>query len=200
MALAITTPGSPDNRRNASRHGFTLIEMLAVMGILAVMISVSISAVQYLIPDTELTAAARELASFVEDARDEAIIEGRTVFLDYSLGEVASDPQTFRAVRAPLIGREDKAEEEEHLLILTGWRFLPEGVFFDEIVIGDEDQGKHGEFRIPIHPDGSLQGHLIYLYCPEVDAYVTVKVSGLLGTATFQIGKIENEVVTEENF
>jgi prepilin-type N-terminal cleavage/methylation domain-containing protein len=181
--------------------GFTLVEMLVVVAIIAIMLTVGMGVMEHLLPDSRLSSAGRELASVIADARDEAIISGRRVQLQFQLGELSEDLQYFRTILDPEPGvDEDDAEEEEALRILVDWTAVGEGLEIEALLVGEEEIIDRGDYEIVIFPDGTLQGFLIHLYSHELDTYASIQVSGLLGEAEFILGKVEPETLSEESF
>lgn len=177
-----------------------MIELLVVILITGLMLSLGLEIMPWLISESQLTSTGRMLASFIEDARDEAIISGRTVLVEYDLGDVEGDPQHYRSIFVPQPGREDKKEEEEFLLVVQNWQDIPEDVRIDAIVLSEDEEVRDGYYSFFVYPDGSLNTHGVLLYSSELDVYGTVRVHGTFGEARFDLGEFVPEVVTEDSF
>src|SRR5262249_47696620 len=65
--------------------GFTLLEMMIVIVILGIAMSMVFGGAQNLLPESRLRSAANELATRINDVREEAIVRGWTVTLEYDL-------------------------------------------------------------------------------------------------------------------
>jgi type IV fimbrial biogenesis protein FimT len=66
------------------QKGFTLVELMVVIGILAVLGAVALPAITRTIPNYQLRAAARELVIDFKKAKLEAVKRGRTVILKFT--------------------------------------------------------------------------------------------------------------------
>ena len=141
-------------RHHPLRTGFTLVELIVTVSIMALLLSISIPVMHHLLPDTRMSSTAREIASFIEDARDEAVISGRVVRLQYRLGDNENDEQVYRSIRDPEPGREDEAEEEEFLLSIQNWKPLGEGVRIESLHLGEgeEREIRRGEYEFRVYP------------------------------------------------
>lgn len=190
-------------KRRRNQSGFTLIEMLTVIAIVGIMLSVGITALRYMLPSSYLNTTGRRLASFIEDARDEAVISGRTVYVDWDLGD-GKQRQSFRSLFQPdpddEVDEDEMDFEESARLMLTDWTLLDREVRIRKLFIGDEEEVEDGQYRIEIYPDGSMQNYILQLWQPETDAIGSIQVSGLLGTATFSLDEVIPRVLTEDTF
>jgi hypothetical protein len=175
------------------------VELLVVVGILSVMLMVGTLSMEWLLPDTRISAAARQLASMIEDARDDAIVNGRVVRIEYWLGDSPRSEQRFRTIRDALPGQEDDFEELEFDLTLKDLR-LPDGVRVQDLVFGDEEPVTEGYQAVAVYPDGTTAAHIIHLYAEEIDAWTSVLVSGLLGEADVQEGRFDPESLPDVDF
>jgi type IV fimbrial biogenesis protein FimT len=109
------------------RRGFTLVEMLTVMSVLAVLIAVASPGLASLTSANALSAAQGELASAMVLARSEALKRGTTVAL---------------AATAPIAGAEFSG----------GWRIFVDangnGIYDAGEVIVREQPAFHGDLRL----------------------------------------------------
>lgn len=86
-------------RRRSS--GFSLIEILVVVVIVAMVMSIAILSIDQLGSDRDLDSEARRLASLVTTVQDEAMMQGREFGVEFTLGAyrfVEYDPLTSRWV------------------------------------------------------------------------------------------------------
>ena len=100
-------PGSPRARLRA-RRAFTLVELMAVMVIVAIMMVSIIPALDSLLPSYRLRSAARNIAGNIELAQSEAIGQRREFVIEYNL-----DNQTYRLLIPPQEVYEQSAENAD---------------------------------------------------------------------------------------
>lgn len=189
------------------RGGFSLIELLIVVTIFAVMVVVGIQMNDLLGPESALAATSADIASTIADARSDAIVCGRMVWLEFSLGETANAKQFYRSIREPVPGREDEVDEEQFLLTVKDWQELPRDVRIDAVMIGEQEPFTSDLVSIPIRPDGTMPSFLVRLWAPELDpnlqrqaGWAAVQVAGLLGQARVQNRFVEPEFLREDAF
>ena len=116
------------------QHGFTLIEIMVVVVIVATVVSIALLSVGVIGEDNELDKERRRLATLIEMAQDDATMQGREFGVELmrsSYRFVEFDPLTRQWAEVP--GDE-----------LYRLRFLPEGVEFalyidDKLIPLEED-------------------------------------------------------------
>ncbi|MBM4014574.1 MAG: prepilin-type N-terminal cleavage/methylation domain-containing protein [Planctomycetes bacterium] len=206
-ARRVAVPGAPRRRARNRRSGFSLIELLIVVMIFAVMVVVGIQVNEMLGPESELAATTDRIATSIADARADAIVCGRIVLFEFSLGETAGTKQYFRSIREALPGREDEVDEDQFLLTVSDWQALPDSVRFDAVVIGEQEPYTSGLVSLPIRPDGTMPSFLVRLWAPELDpelqrlaGWSAVQVAGLLGEARVFNRYVEPEFLREDSF
>lgn len=184
------TPTRRARARPAAQAGFTFIELLIALVIMATLLMIGVKVNQYLLPENELDSTARTVATAIEDARAEAVVRGRRVFVDFALGNRADAPQLYRSILEPLPGHEGDADKDEFWLTLRDWTTFPPSIRVDSVVVGETDPLTTGVVRLVIQSDGTMQSGLIRIWSPEIDdrkerkfGWATVEVSGLLGEA-----------------
>jgi type II secretion system protein H len=186
--------------RRSGTVGFTLVELLVVVSIMALMLTLSLMSMDSLVPDTRLTSAAREVATLIEDARDTAILEGRVVYIEYSLGEATDDLQHYRSIRQAEPGQERDAEEFEFERVVYDWQALPSGIRIAALMIDEEEEITEGFMSFEVRPDGTVTPHVVQVYCAEIDTWVSVQVNGLLGEANIKTGRVVPTFLSEDTF
>ncbi len=134
---------SPSNKR-----GFTLVELLAVITIIAIMVAVSIPAMRAL-QGTALQTGARQVQNELMLARQYAITQRLPVRFVICVGTNSMpDRGTNHVCRAYSIVA--ATNDVNNVLVgwtpVQDWRFLPEGVLFS-------DQNDRGGFYNPLTPD-----------------------------------------------
>ena len=187
---------SNDRRRT---RGFTLVEMLVVIAIVAVMGTMGVAVMQWLFPESALSTTAHRIASVTEAARDEAALIGRQVYIEYRLGESERDPQSFRAIRAPLPGEEEDYEDLEFDLAMTLWMEVPKEIRIVALRTGEEEINE-GYFSFVAEADGTIAGHVVVVELLEYSERWSVQVSGLLNEANVIHNDVETVFLYEEDF
>ncbi|MSR48159.1 MAG: hypothetical protein EXS13_14050 [Planctomycetes bacterium] len=148
-----------------------------------------------------------ELAATISDARSDAIVSGRVVWFELSLGTTRDARQFFRTIREALPGREDEVEEDQYLLTVKDWQELPREVRIDAVMIGEQEPYSGELVSVPIRPDGTMPSFLVRLWAPELDpnlqrqaGWSAVQVAGLLGQPRVLNRFVEPEFLREDAF
>ena len=68
-------------------QGFTLIELIAVLTIIAVVMGVAVTRLDWMVPKYRLRGAAREVGAALKRARARAASTGRDVYLEIDLAK-----------------------------------------------------------------------------------------------------------------
>jgi prepilin-type N-terminal cleavage/methylation domain-containing protein len=191
-----------------AREGFTFIELLVVITIIAILFSVGYGLYEFMIPESTLSATATDVAKTVEQARLEAILAGRMAWFQVELGDGPSAPQYYRTITEPQPGSDDStARDNEWLDLVRDWKMVPKEVRIESISIGEASPMTRGRVDVAIQADGTMPSHLIRLWSPELDpeqrrqsGWACVQVAGLLGQARVLNRFIEPEYLREETF
>jgi general secretion pathway protein H len=132
-------------RRNAS--GFTLLELLVVVIIIAIIVSMAVLSVGLVDDDRGMRTEAQRLASLVQLAQDEAMLQGREFGVEVMLSSyrfVEYDPFTNQWQTIPddeLLRQRELPEQLEFDLFLEGKRVLLDD---DPAELADEDDDEEG--------------------------------------------------------
>jgi len=187
--------------RSQGMRAFTMVELLVVVMILGILLMLGIEFMPWLLSENTLTSTGREMASFIEEVRDEAVLSGRTVVVEYELGDSKGSAQLYRATYLSGDPSRDEDEEEEHgLNIVRDWTPIPERVRIEALLLGPDEEVTDGYYSFQMFPDGSTVSHGILLYAPELDVRGTVRVQGLMGEARFEMGRFSPDIVRDESF
>lgn len=120
------TAGSQVRRRPRGTGGFTLIEILVVVTIIAVLSSLVLLSVGVVRNDRDVETELRRAASLIELAADEAVLQGRDFGIEFLV-------EGYRFVELdPLIGRWNEVVGDD----LLRPRRLPDGMEFEVTVEG----------------------------------------------------------------
>ena len=162
-------------RRSA---GFTFIELVLVLGILAIIISFAIPSLDGLTPKYRLRTAARRLASQLENARVTAISRERWMGLRYVFDDVSLDGRPFYQVIPPApLDDPHQPLAERRMLSKT---LLPVGVRFYQIVLAGNRDADGGVVDVLFSPNGTSGSHVVTL-AGEADKFVSLKFNCITG-------------------
>lgn len=154
------TVSSPFEGRPAQR-GFTLIEVLVVVTILALTVRVVLVNYGAIVPSARLDAEASRLVGAIEGARTEAILQGKELEFELDL-----ELNRFRIVLPPEMRVDVDQEEPEELAF--DWDYLDEGVdLFGYVRVGGGPNGggdiRDGRVRIAIDHNGFMPDQVLLL-------------------------------------
>lgn len=117
----------PDRRRTgALQRAWTLIEIAAVLAIVATTLTVALPAVCGLLQASGRRGAIDEVVAMLDRARMCAIAENRPVSFVVADSSVAVADRRFRAAAI----FQDNADPAQPPVMITPWRLLPTGVWF----------------------------------------------------------------------
>lgn len=103
--------------------GYTMVEMLAVISVVAVLSGISIPAMQSPTAAVSLSTSAREFSNLISLARSEAI--ARHTVVRFAVATEVRDGSNTQLRKASLWAWSD---ESQNYVQLTAWQKLPEGV------------------------------------------------------------------------
>lgn len=168
-----------------TNRGFTLVEIMIVVIIVAVMFAVALPSLRGVNDNNRLRASVRELTNLMKYARTEAVFSGRTteVFLDTEHHEFWLD------LRRPVErGSEKKKGSMERR------RGLEKKVAFDAINAVEQNILKKGIIAVDFYPDGTASPTLISLKNDRETRY-TVEV--IRSTGQIEISKTDLDTVAD---
>lgn len=168
--------------------GFTLFEMLMVVILLGLVSLIAFRPLDGLRPKTRLEAAARDLATTIRNAREQAILTSSHSGLRFDIdkGEywiVLGDPEGRG--RSFFVESSDGLQEFGRQA-LTRQR-LPEGVDFQDLQFTEGSLYSSGLVGIEITPLGVFSEFLVHLR-NEKETALTVHLNGIIGITEFYEG------------
>lgn len=174
------------------RSGFTLIEMLGVIVIMALIAGLVTMNWRAILPRTELHSATRILASTIQGAHSEAIARNAVFRIEYDL-----DKHRYRVNTPYRLGGGLAANDDDR--VSQDWIDLPLSVRFERIQI-DGVEYRKGMVYVRFDPLGAASGHIITLEQePYKDKY-SIEVQGLTGMIDYHEGTFERQPPREEDF
>lgn len=157
-----------------TRRGFTLLELMIVLGIISIFAALGLSELSELIPRFRARKAANQFAAHLEHARQLAMLhnrETRVVVVDWDTS--LTDASTYAGRWQISVGNRSVAS--------TDWDILP-----IETGTGDAFTGE-GDFDIG--PNGNLEARAVGLDQPAVDT-VTFNPRGWLANSNADFGAV----------
>jgi prepilin-type N-terminal cleavage/methylation domain-containing protein len=174
--------------------GFTLVEVLAVVFLLALMMTAASANFGRFLPEARAEQAARGLLDNLDLARVAAIAHGRDYVMQIDLERGRYQTLTPWTVD----GRPARLEEDKTSL---GWESLPDGVIFMGAVDPLGDIQEEGIFEIVFSPYGDSSDLYFHLSAGIEEAFwVTVRITGITGMASIEEGHILPSPVTQADF
>ena len=206
-------------RRGPGERGFTLIELMAVCALLGAILLLVPPRIDGLGDRTKLDSSASTLVSVLTAAKEQAVIDGHEVILQYRLGDPRDREVTgsFRYVvaneqretpdkllkpgeHADAVEKPHQPTAPEDEWIETPWRDFPAGVILSGY---SQDRGQwvarrgdEATISVSFFPDGSVKPvHALRLTSIDLDSSVprvlTVMLNALTGSATVITGEAE---------
>ncbi|MEM8712452.1 MAG: prepilin-type N-terminal cleavage/methylation domain-containing protein [Planctomycetota bacterium] len=181
---------------SSRRKGFSLVEMILVVAVIALLASVVSSSLDTMLPRERLNTAVRNLTAQLRDTRSESVGRSLEFFVEYDI-----DGNRYRQVtpfaRDGERFREGENREEERLSL--SWDQLPPGVEIASVTINGETF-TDGRVFARFDPRGAASGHQVVLSQPRYENFYTVEVMALTGTFKFHRGIFIREAPDERDF
>lgn len=184
--------------RRDRQAGFTLVELIAVIVIIGLIAMVTVTKLDFLVPKYRLRGAAREVGSLLGVGKAHAAAQGKDVYFEVDLAQghywlLAAFPKQEPGddVRTDI---ESRPLEYQPLFD----RYLPDGVMFTDVVLGDKDKANNGRSRARLSALGSSQ-HLILNLRNDEGKEISVKMNGFTGLISYVEGRQEAEALLEDS-
>jgi type II secretion system protein H len=177
---------------SAAERGFTLVEMLAVIVIMALIATIVTVNWRAMLPRAELHSAVRTLASSLQSAHSEAISRNAVYRIEYDL-----DKHRYRLNTPFKLGGGLALREEDRFAL--PWTALPDTVRFSRIQVDGIDY-VNGMVFVRFDPLGAASGHLITLVQQPYNNYYTIEVQPLTGLIDYHEGQFTRLPPKESDF
>lgn len=184
-------------RGEASRAGFTLLEMMIVVVIVGIIVSIAAVRMDYLIPKYRIRGGAREVGALFREARSRAAAMGRDTYvqMDVSKGEYWM-LAPFRKLREDGTPVEPAAWDYEEVFR----RSLPADggstVEFVDVLLGADQKVDAGRAIVRFTPQG-VSNHVI-VNLRLADKAMAVRMNGLTGALVFSDSRMEADALLED--
>jgi type II secretion system protein H len=193
-------PGAsaPPGAGTGREAGFTFVELLLVLAILAFAFTYAIVHLDGATGPTRLSSAARQVGSSIEFLRGHAIQATRPLEMEIDL-----DHGRFRTIIPPRPSESDSDRRNQEEILQTEWTDLPPRVAFREVLFGRNDVERSGIVRVLFFEGGEIapNGFQLRLHSDEVidpdQAWFTLEVNGLTGEVQYLPGTPEFEQVID---
>ena len=164
----------------STKAGFTLIEMVVVLAIIALILLLAGGTFDGLIPEYALRAEARAIGQHMKTAKGEALATGRDVYIGYDL----------RRGRYWMWLWEGISEDERLTQGPTGrWSLmfekqLKEGVRFSNVIYGRQKTVTYDVAPVRVTPMGTADHHIVNLV-GDGGQELAVKLNGVTGVVSY---------------
>ena len=168
----------------ASKKGFTLIELVVVMGLMGLLLMMVVPRMDGLMPKYALQGAARDIAAHIDMARSASIGRGVRVALFYRI-----DDGTYQLF-APGLEEDGPGEGPWDLHPVGPPEELPKGVRFRGIQPMGIDYMDSGELAVRFDPLAIDGSHIVVLENDQ-GTIVSVKYNAIIGISDFVDGEAQ---------
>lgn len=179
-----------------SRGGFTLVEIMIVIALLALATRMVVLNADAFLPGWQLNAEARKMSSRIGFLASEARLQGRRFGLEIDL-----DTHSFRTLLPPDFSLA-MVDEEIPPMLAMDWQRLEGEIQFGYIEIGTKGQlYRSGRVVLPFDALGTTVEAAIHLKNPTHEKIkTTLVVHGLTAEVDLEPGEFHLQEVTEHAF
>ncbi len=176
-------------------RGFTLIELMVVVVIMALLVGIAVIRVDYMIPRYRLRAAAREVAYHFKRARAQAASTGKNVYAKYDLSQGTYWLLVAFPKAVPQEQKDEPPKEFEYHEILKSK--LPDGVEFVSLILGKDEVITKDQATLRLSPFGSSKHMIVNLRNKDGNT-IALRVNGFTGAVSYYDKHQEAEDLLED--
>jgi len=188
------SPPSAHRPANGPAAGFTFIELMVVIAVLALLASIVVANLDGISAPTKLRGAARAFGNQLLELKEMAALKDRAMSMEVDL-----EHQRWRVIDAPSVTDIPDQREREDATFFGDWVETPSGVRVQEVSFSSTDIDTSGSMVITFQADGEVSpsGFVAFLKhdtLPE-DEGMSVEVSGLTGLIAYHDGHFKAEEI-----
>ena len=183
-------------RRSDRAAAFTLIELMAVMALIALAMAAVFQMSEALLPGTRLSASATELGSRLELARMQAVLQQEPLVFVYDLDRNATE--AYYPYERDEEGRQVGVGQSPVLFPMR----IEKGMAIRELRLPGQDPVTSDRVPLTITSLGRMSPHEVVLHNPEQPEYdvLTLRISGLRPEYQILEGDVQPEVIDDASF
>jgi prepilin-type N-terminal cleavage/methylation domain-containing protein len=174
--------------------GFTFIEMLVVIAILALLASIVVVNLDGMTAPTKLRGTARKIGNEILGWKQIAALRNRPISIEFDVPN-----QRWRCIDAPNSYDVPNARDREEATYYGDWETPPSDVRLREVSFSSTDVERSGTTVITFQGDGEVypSGFVAFLTHDRLkeDAGVSIEVSGLTGLVSYHDGHTKSEEI-----
>ena len=150
------------SREDRQDRGFTLLEVLLVVSLLALLVQVTAVNLGAFVPGWRIRAESKRLATRLSFLASEARLQGSTFVLEFDL-----DRERIRTLLPPDFSKA-LINQKTPPMLRTDWDYLDEPLVLESIKLGTSGNEKTtGKVKIPFRPMGTTVDAIIILADPQ---------------------------------
>jgi prepilin-type N-terminal cleavage/methylation domain-containing protein len=177
-----------------SAAGFTFIELMVVIAILALVASIVVVNLDNISAPTKLRGAARAIGNQLLELKEMAALKDRALSMEIDL-----EKQHWRVIDAPSENDIPDPRDREEATFVGEWVEMPSGVKIHELSFSSTDVDRSGSMIVTFQGDGEVtpSGFVAFLKHDALseDEGMSVEVSGLTGLVAYHDGHFKAEEI-----
>lgn len=170
-----------------ARAGYTLIELMVVIVLLAIVVTITVVSLDGFLPDQQIKSASRAVRQRLELARVKAAATGRNFAVVYDLDEQSMwllVPEGEESAEALERETETGRRENRRELLKLKLEDFNGDIQFIGVQQGEESEQTDGLITIEISPLGTGSGHIVTLKDKKTDQVYSLELNPLTGLTT----------------
>ena len=175
-------------------RGFTFIEMLVVIAILALVASIVVVNMDGMSAPTKLRGAARSMGNLLLSLKEMAALKNRSLSIEFDV-----EGQRWRVIDAPDVTDVPNAKDREAATYYGDWESPPSGVRLAEISFSSTEVSTGSSTIVTFQGDGEVDpsGFTTFFTHERLpdDQGISVEVSGLTGLVAYHDGHFKSEEI-----